>query len=106
VETKDKQEEWYYEYQHQLTYIIPKDRKTCKDTELRDKNSFKTSEYANIRHLGEKGEKNSLRNFCVTIILKWLYYLYLHYQRKCDSCDKNVLFSRCFVTACNTALNM
>lgn len=44
VKTKDKQEERYYEYQNQLTYIIPKDRKTCKDTELRDKNCFKTSE--------------------------------------------------------------
>ena len=51
VKTKDKQEERYYEYQNQLTYIFPKDRKTCKDTEPRDKNSFETSEYARIRFL-------------------------------------------------------
>ena len=57
MKTKDKQEERYYEYQNQLTYINPRDKKTCKDTELRCKNIFKTSEYARIRLLGENGGK-------------------------------------------------
>jgi hypothetical protein len=48
LETEDKQDEIYYEYQNQLTYIIPKDTKTCKGTELGDKNSCISSEYVRI----------------------------------------------------------
>jgi hypothetical protein len=70
VKTKDKQEERYYEYQNQLTYIFPKDSKTCKDKEVRDKNSNKTAKNARIRSLRKKKKKKSLRNFCVVIILK------------------------------------
>jgi hypothetical protein len=51
MKTKDKQEERYYEYQNQLTYTIPKERKTREDTELRHDKSFKTSVHASIRFL-------------------------------------------------------
>lgn len=57
MKTKDKQEEIYYEYQNQLTSIIPKERKTREDAELRDKKSFKTSEHASIRFLRWKRKK-------------------------------------------------
>ena len=82
VKTKDKQEERYYEYQNQLAYIIPKDREKCRHR-ITWQGQFKTSEYASIRFLMWK--KKSLRNCCVSVILKWLYYLYLHYD-----CSENV----------------
>jgi hypothetical protein len=79
VKTKDKQKERYYKYQNQLAYIIPKDRETCRHRITRQ-GQFKTSEYASIRFLMWKRKKKSLRNACVSVILKWLYYLYLHYD--------------------------